>query len=268
MILFVLVAMLIVVFVFLSSADRSVLFSKPSRVSINGLERTYRVYKPSQEINKIIVGLHGFGGNGRSFAYYTGLQNVVDDTTLVVYPDASKPTKKGMKTGWNSGFCCGSGYFNNIDDAGFLVALIEQFKQGYGENTKIFVAGFSNGAFMAQRLAVEYPEIIDGVASISGSIGTERKALGPKQPVPILVTHGKLDKTVPFNGGPGNDPDFVWLSYQQTLAKWSENNGSTALTETVVYESNGHKWNGWRLFNFWQKNPNQSQSVVEFFNKL
>ncbi|MFT4532578.1 MAG: polyhydroxybutyrate depolymerase [Candidatus Saccharimonadales bacterium] len=267
---FIIIAVAVIISLFLFTvADRTIILNSPQKFEYGDLTRTYRLHVPTNKVNKIVVSLHGFNSSGRTIAYYTGIHNVVDDNTMVVYPDATKPVKEGIKTGWNSGFCCGSGYVQEIDDTGFIMALVADLQAEYNSEAKVYATGFSNGAFMAQRLAVDHPDKIAAVAAISGSIGTRASQLEPKLPTPILLTHGDEDKIVPFSGGLGsNDPNFVWLSFADTVSAWQNINGSHTTTEVVVHKGNGHKWDGWRILDVWKTQPEESVRIVNFFNSL
>ena len=256
----------------LSSRDRQ-LFLTNSRKSIstNGLTRYYLV-SPAQKVDsstRIVIGLHGFGDTPKRFAYYTGLHNAARQNDILVYPQASDPNGPDQKKGWNSSFCCGSGWVNKVDDVDFMVKLVEKVKSDYGVNSdKVYVAGFSNGAFMAQRLITDRPDIFKAAAAQSGTIGTTKLKLNPTTPTPILLIHGIKDKTVTFYGSPGNDPDFDWIPHAETLATWQKVNGDSALTKDIVHENDAHVWHDWRILNFWHRVPAGSRDVMDFFDSL
>ena len=260
---------LVAVWFSLTARDRAVLFSSPQTFEHDGRLRSYRVAKPKtiNEETKLIIGFHGFGDSSFRFAYYTALHNA-DPEALVVYPEAVTPDKPGLMPGWNAGYCCGSGWKGEVDDAGFIAALIESLIVDYGLNPdNVFVTGFSNGAFMAQRMATDYPDLLRAVSAGSGSIGTTEHSLQPKDPVPILLMHGEQDKIVPFEGGVGaSDPDFTWLPFDDTQRTWTEANGDKAITEIQLYPENGHVWNDWRLKRFWHRVPEASRRTVNFFD--
>ncbi len=265
----VIICMVLTWLIFLTSADRHLITQKPTIFESDNVQRTYRLYIPrnTTKETKVIFALDGFGGNGRRIAYYSGLHNVATDS-IVVYPDPL-PAKKGQTTGWNAGFCCGSGWVEKVDDVGFITSLAKHIVVERGlSNQKFYVAGFSNGAFMAQRLAAEAPESVEAVVSFSGTIGTDKEQLELQLPVPILLVHGRSDTVVPFEGGarPSN-PDFVWVSHQSTVKAWQDNNADKALVEEYVHEG-GHKWTGWRILNVWQQSPGGSKRVKEFFEKF
>ena len=287
-------AVLLVVFVCLTGRDRSVLFARPSSMQVDGRERTYRVVSGgsgAQEQRRLVIALHGYTGNGRQFAYYTALHNAFDADTVIAYPDATKRTAKGDKPGWNAQFCCGSGWKTSIDDVKFIRELIEELRAKYQiDKERVFFVGFSNGAFMTERFAAEHPDLVAGVAVMSGTIGTTVTELQPTTPVPMLLTHGVKDVRVRYDGGesPG-DPEFDWKSFATTVNAWKQANGceagsrkvvKTNLRTTTTYEKcraplttieyleNGHVWDGWRLANVWNRTPRASQEIARFFDSL
>jgi len=288
-----LLAALVLIFLFVfTPADRQVLLASPKTLTHGGLERTYRIYDPKGGGKKsLIIGFHALGGSSRRFSFYTGLHNVTDENTIVVYPDAVPSNRKGLKAGWNSTYCCGTGFVNNIDDMGFILALIERLIQDYDiDQSKIFLTGFSNGATMSQYLATEHPEKFAGVAAISGSVGVEKKVLEPSTAIPILLVHGTRDASIPFKGGVAGDDDFFdWLDFGTTVNTWKNVNGCSQETKiieqshareiidyegcasrvrSVIYPNLGHQWDDWRLGHLWRRTPRGSKLVVSFFEDI
>ena len=282
---------LILLFVF-TPADRQVILASPKKLTHDGLERTYRIYDPKSDGKKsLIIGLHELGGSSRRFSYYTGLHNATDENTIVAYPDAVASNKKGLQPGWNSTYCCGTGFVNNIDDAGFMLALMERLIQDYDiDQSKIFITGFSNGATMAQYLATKHPKKFAGIAAISGSVGVEKKVLKPSTAIPILLAHGMRDTSIPFKGGIAGDDDFFnWLDFDTTVNTWKNVNGCSqetkiveqsntrevidyegcdSLVRSVIYPNLGHQWDNWRTGQFWRRTPRGSELVASFFEDI
>ncbi len=274
----------------LTGRDRSVLFGRSGSIRVDGVDRSFLVSKGSaSRTRNLVLGLHGYGGDGRTFAYYTALHNAFGSDTMVVYPNASIP-KAGQKTGWNAGFCCGSGWKNKVNDVGFLEALITQLRQKYGiAADRVFIVGFSNGAFMAQRFAAERPGVVRAVVSGAGTIGTNRTngtQVRQSAPVPMLLMHGAKDERVMYNGGtsPG-DPEFDWISFADTREAWRKANlcdsdpqvvetssrrtttfrGCAAPLTTIEFLNDAHVWHGARLFNVWTRRPKASRGAAAFF---
>jgi polyhydroxybutyrate depolymerase len=295
-VLSVVVAMLgVTVLVAFTGRDRAVLLGRPSTMEFDGLRRTYRVNGPKGASSKpkgLVIALHGFGGDGRQLAYYTALHNAFPAEMVVAYADALSPTQQGLKTGWNAQFCCGSGWKEKADDVGFLRALITRLTAEYGVPAdRVFIVGFSNGAFMAQRFAAENPTLVRALAVGSGTIGTVRNSLKPTGPVPILLMHGAKDQRVRYEGGmtPG-DPEFDWIGFDGTVDAWRAVNrcneidsakvartdarvttiydGCAVPMKTIEYLNNAHKWDGWRITNVWTRVPGESREVAAFFARF
>jgi poly(3-hydroxybutyrate) depolymerase len=273
--------------------DRSVLFARSMSINVDGVKRSFLVANGSDaKPRSLVIGLHGYGGDGRQLAYYTALHNAFGSDTMVVYPNASRP-KSGQKPGWNADFCCGSGWKNKVDDVGFLEALIVQLRQKHGiPADRVFIVGFSNGAFMAQRFAAERPGLVRAVVSGAGTIGTRGTTgmqLRPVSPVPILLMHGAKDLRVMYQGGisPG-DPEFDWLSFTDTAEAWSKTNrcesepqvietpsrritkygGCAAPLTTIEFLNDAHVWHGARLLNVWTRRPKASREAAAFFTSV
>jgi polyhydroxybutyrate depolymerase len=235
--------------------------------------------------------LHGYTGNGRQFAYYTALHNDFGADTVVAYPDAVRTTPKGDKPGWNAQFCCGSGWKTSVDDVESIRVLIERLRVEYHiDERRVFLVGFSNGAFMTHRFVAEHPDMIAGIAAISGTIGTRGNSLQLTAAVPALLTHGAKDQRVRYDGGesPG-DPEFDWLSFATTVKAWTRANecdgqaakvvtshgrrtttyqDCTAPLITIEYLDNGHVWDGWRLGNVWTRRTRAGKEIAHFFDAL
>jgi polyhydroxybutyrate depolymerase len=118
---------------------------------------------------------------------------------LVVYPD-------GFDNTWND--CRGGSPFASkrlkIDDVGFIEALLNHEIAARGiDRKRVFAAGWSNGAQLAYRLALEHPEDFAGVAAISASVPVkENLDCGQiDQPIPVMIINGTADPINPFRGG-------------------------------------------------------------------
>ena len=120
----------------------------------------------------LVVVLHGGGGNAENIEEVTGFSEKADEEGfIVVYPDGSGRLDRYLLT-WNAGFCCGYALENNIDDVGFIRALIEYLQEKYAINRNmIYVTGISNGGMMSYRLGAELSDIVAAIAPVAGSIG-------------------------------------------------------------------------------------------------
>jgi polyhydroxybutyrate depolymerase len=128
-------------------------------LSYGGQERTYILHIPSSydaaRPTPLVIVFHGFGLNAEEMIRITGF-NVQADARgfLVVYPNGS-----GRTSSWNGGDCCGEAAIKQVDDVGFVGALIEELAKSFNlDARRVYAAGFSNGAIMAYRLACDLPE--------------------------------------------------------------------------------------------------------------
>lgn len=144
----------------------------------------------------LVIGLHGGGSNPDQFERQSRLSIACAERGWhIAYPSG---TGWGSLLTWNAQHCCGVAKAMNVDDVGFLDALITLLRNQIGP-THVFIAGFSNGAMMALRAACELlPGVIQGVCSSAGSTWFE-----PTYPIPAMFIHGLDDDHVPILGGIG-----------------------------------------------------------------
>jgi len=164
-------------------------------LTIDGRQRTYRIYRPAAlpKSAPLVLVLHGAAGTGRQAEESYGWDAEADSGKfLVVYPD-------GVNRTWNiNPDCCGAAAAENVDDVRFLTELADSFVP-LADKSRIFAAGISNGAMMSYRLACD-TKILAGIAPVAG---TMINACADPRPLSIIAIHGLADKTIPYSGGPG-----------------------------------------------------------------
>jgi len=186
-----------------------------------GLARTYDVEVPANVVAQpaLIVMLHGHGGTGAQMRRYKDMGQVTGDAAVIVYPD-------GIDRSWSDGRVIRS----SQDDIGFLRSLIATVQATYGTDPKrVYVAGMSNGAMMALRVACQMPEVA-AVAAVSGGLPVQWKDdCRPAHPVSVLGIDGTADPIVPFDGGGVfDDRNGDVLSAADTIATYRRADGCGA----------------------------------------
>jgi polyhydroxybutyrate depolymerase len=184
-----------------------------------GLARTYHLYRPPElaaaTSTPLVVVLHGGFGHG------TGAERLYHwdaaarkHQFVVVYPD-------GIGASWNAGTCCGAATRRNLDDVGFLSALVQRLEQEDGiDPRRVYVTGMSNGAMMTYRMACEAPFPIAAIGPVAGTLGVP---CDHARPTSVLHIHGSADRNVPFAGGVGIGFDRTErLAVPDALARWRE----------------------------------------------
>lgn len=226
--------------------------SKRETFVFEGEKRTYLIdiptnYDDSNSYPLVLV-FHGGGGNAENIREVTNFsQKAEEEKFIVVYPDGSGKLPRRLLT-WNCGFCCGYALENNIDDIGFIRALILFLKEKYNINeTRIYATGISNGGIMAYRVGAELSDIIAAIAPVAAQIGgqaTEEEKLWripePKYPVSVIAINGMNDSRVPYDGGRPENNDtavYSWMSTNESISFWVEQNQCNSFPERNVSES-------------------------------
>ena len=191
----------------------------------DGIAREYLVHVPKSYRGTpapLLVALHGGGGNADYQAddsKYGLISKSEQAGFIVVFPNGYSRLPNGILATWNAGACCGAAQRNNIDDVGFIRAVIGRLERQVNiDPRRVFATGMSNGAMMSWRLACEAPEI-RGIAPVEGTDNTA--TCKPAHPVAAIQFHAADDPNVPFNGGVGVDPSHAdFVSVPATQAKW------------------------------------------------
>jgi len=145
---------------------------------------------------------------------------------MIVYPS-------GIPN-WNSGIGDNSNYPTpDVNDVGYIDALIDNLSNSYSiDLSKIYATGFSNGGFMAYKLACQLSHRIAAVASVSGVMSTSTlENCNPSRAIPVLHIHGTKDIWVFIDGLK------EWRSVEETLRYWTNFNNCDNSDMTVLLDS-------------------------------
>lgn len=207
--------------------------SQPNDEKIAGLvdERPYLLFepagKPTDEPLPLVLYLHGYGGSAAHFARHVGARAVARDRGwLAAAPDGTRDAK-GLRF-WNASEGCCNFENRKVDDVTYLSAVIEDVaRRRRVDRSRVYVVGFSNGGFMAHRLACELGDRIAGIVSIAGAGQGNPDACRPKGEVAVLQIHGDADRAVPYEGGRTlNRPEArPHPPARETVAAWASRNG-------------------------------------------
>jgi len=162
------------------------------RKQMDGQQRDYWTYVPDSAIfgnepSSLILCLHGNGGCGEDMIFRSMWHNVAEENNcIVLYP--SSLYKTGNQHYW----------MNIREEIDFIRALVEETCQKFSiDRTHIYVTGFSNGAGMAQNLAVRCSEIFAAAALSAPVYFDEEYYIGPINEVhatAILFSYGTDDE--------------------------------------------------------------------------
>jgi polyhydroxybutyrate depolymerase len=176
------------------------------RLSVNGIERTYYLHVPTglRSGAPLVIMLHGRDDDGKTDVDRYGWERVANGNRFVVAgPDAptlhaGRAPSRENYTMWNSEPGT-PGDIAKSDDTAFIAAMIDDIARTDGiDLRRVYVAGFSSGGHMANRLG---HEISGRLAAIAIS-GAQRVLYSqpPSRGIPILFSAGDQDENTPMEG--------------------------------------------------------------------
>jgi polyhydroxybutyrate depolymerase len=166
-------------------------------ISVGGVTRSYLVYRPAvlPAAAPLVVMLHGgFGSGAQAERSYHWDAQADRGHFLVAYPD-------GLDRAWNTGGgCCGTPGQSNVDDIGFITAMVSAIEHEVPvDPDRVYATGISNGGVMDYTLACHTTIF----AAIGPDSATEMGSCPSPAPVSVIHIHGTADKFIPYDGGPG-----------------------------------------------------------------
>lgn len=164
------------------------------------VSREYYLYTPSKasaEPRPLVVVMHGGAGNPNNAAKMSGFSKLAErENILVAYPAGT-----GRIPTWNAGKCCGYAERNQVDDVGFIRAMVQEIQKSTPvDPARIYATGMSNGGMMAYRLACEMADVFTAVAPVAGAMNTT--SCTPSARPNIAIFHALDDQSVLYEGGP------------------------------------------------------------------
>lgn len=156
----------------------------------DGVERSYELFIPAGVSSRaaLLLSFHGLGGSGRGHGPDTGWTEFAQRRALVVaFPN-------GFRS-WN--FNAGS------PDVAFARQVVAHIgARACLDPARVFASGHSNGAYFAQRLACDAPDVFASVTAYAGG-NPERVGApcSPARPVAVGLFHGSADTVVTVQQG-------------------------------------------------------------------
>ena len=148
----------------------------------------------------VVLYLHGYGASSATFIRYLGIREMVASKRFVAIVPDGTPDSQGLRF-WNASRGCCNFERKPVDDVGYLRDVLDEVARRRAiDATRVFVIGFSNGGFMAHRLACELGDRLAGIVSIAGAGRRDAAACTPKGSVSVLQIHGLSDGRVLWLG--------------------------------------------------------------------
>jgi polyhydroxybutyrate depolymerase len=176
-------------------------------ITFDGLDRRYIVYVPaaysSAYATPVIVNMHGFMSADWQQVFFSNMNPTAEAMGfIVVYPN-------GHDSSWNAGVCCGTAASLNLDDVGFLKAVVADLSTRLCvDGRRVYATGMSNGGYMSHRLGCEAGDVFAAVAPVAGAMGIT--GCSPSRPMPVIAFHGTEDALVSYESG--SDAVLQWAA--------------------------------------------------------
>jgi phospholipase/carboxylesterase len=165
------------------------------------------VRQPASSAGKapVVIMLHGFGSNE---ADLFDLADQIPNNYLVLSLRAPIEMGKGSYAWYKIDYSTGKLVFDIKEEEksrAMIIDFIEQVKQHYPVDEKeIYLFGFSQGAIMSYSIALTRPDLVHGIAVMSGRLMDEVKTTVATQDqlkdLKVFISHGTLDNRLPLQG--------------------------------------------------------------------
>lgn len=150
----------------------------------------------------LLIGLHGYGSNAWQFDQYFRLSPLANtDNFALLLPQGLKDSDGARY--WNATPRCCDLDDSGVDDVGYLESLIAEAGE-IVRIERIIAVGYSNGGFLAHRLACEGLEGLTAIVSLAGSSFADAQRCAAAAPLSVLQIHGDADDQVLYGGEIGS----------------------------------------------------------------
>jgi polyhydroxybutyrate depolymerase len=235
-------------------------------ISVGGLDRNYRLHKPSDAPASapLVIVMHGYSGSAKQAERDYDWDGLADSANFVVaYPD-------GLGRAWNvdGETCCGRPGREGVDDVAFISAAVADIAKSLGiDPAKVYATGMSNGGIMSYTLACA----TDIFAAIGPVAGTQLNACRTPHPMSVMHIHGTADRLVPYGGGQGfsviNGPSVpnvnaFWRNVDQCGAPSAATDGPVTTSTAgcalgrgvvlITVSQGGHDWPDFATKELWE----------------
>lgn len=172
----------------------------------------------------LLLVLHGFGVSSTLLIAKAGLNQLADRKKFAYLAPEGARDRLGRPF-WNAGKSCCDLDQQGVDDVKRLRELLDAHLSNASiDPSRVFVIGYSNGGFMAQRLACDVGDRIAGVISVAGAAPAPDVACAQSSALSFLEIHGDADPVVHYAGGTVFDRTDVsgHLGAADTAKYWAQ----------------------------------------------
>ena len=174
------------------------------------------VTKPSP----LLIMLHSASTSGAQQERYMKLAPEAKKLGMIYIAPDGTVGSDGRRV-WNAAKSCCQKSGTPVDDIAYINSLIDEIaKKVPVDQSRIYLVGHSNGAFMSIAFACETGRVA-AVVSLAGAMDEDFTCATPK-PFAFLQIHGTADSTIKYGGGALNN--FSYTSAQEILMRVAHTN--------------------------------------------
>jgi polyhydroxybutyrate depolymerase len=149
----------------------------------------------------LLLLLHGFGVSSGLLIEKAHLDTVASQKRFAYLAPEGSHDSRGRPF-WNAGkSCCDLEHQANNDVKRLRELLDANLNNASIDPKRVFVIGYSNGGFMAQRLACDVGDRIAGLVSVAGAAPSTDVPCTQHSALAVLLIHGEADPIVHYAGG-------------------------------------------------------------------
>lgn len=149
----------------------------------------------------LLLVLHGLGASAEAIEKHTALPAFAREHGIAWLAPNGPLDRKGRRF-WDAGASCCNFERLPVDHVTALADLLQRsLVDERLDRNRVYVVGYSNGGFMAHRLACERPDLMRGIASVAGAGPLEAPTCKEPRALRVLQIHGDADAIVTYGGG-------------------------------------------------------------------
>jgi polyhydroxybutyrate depolymerase len=190
-------------------------------IQVGSRMRVARVHVPATydpaTRTPLVVDLHGRTQTAIAQARLSAATTLADSEGFIVI----QPESATSPTSWNAGTCCDPATTNQLDDVGFVRALLDEAEARLCIDTaRVYAQGMSNGGYLSHRLGCELADRFAAIGPVAGLLLFSGCA--PVRPVPVMMVNGTADSLSQYQ--------FV----DEAIDFWRAHNQCTTMTTTYA----------------------------------
>ena len=200
----------------------------------DGKQRTYKFFVPTSYTGTqkipMVISLHPSFSNADNHMNAAKWQLLGDTANFIsVYPNGTSNQQGSTNFSWNA-YNLSTG--SSADDVGFLNALIDFMITNFAVDTcRIYISGFSNGAWMSWRMMCDFTNRFAAVAPLSGSWKYGKDG---------FCDHGGCNgSTIPGTNPPSQEATMNCIPSKRMPYMYYRGTNEVNLTDRAITDPNG-----------------------------